>query len=411
MARKGKYFISADYSQIEARMSAALAGERTLIEGFLAGADYYRLIYGNMFGTPLDKITKTERQLGKIIVLGQSYNQSHYGLARKIKRSEDEAKELMNRYWASMPATRLAKDEALYFVQQHGHIFTYFGRKRYFPDILSQDNKLRGKQERSIWSTYVSGSSADIMKIAMIRCDIALRNRKVDLLLTVHDELDFEVDESEPVLEIAEIIRQAFEFKIVGLPKDCKDLYPDGYFVPADVTLGFSWGVQFDLEDKVKGDKTVQGFRSYCREHGKGLDFSPLPANFQPNFIDEDGIDLIKPSKAAAEGLELLRRTTDSNSPLEGMTMLSGDFQYPCCVITVDNLDSAQLTLVKIVAGKFPGPTRLYLVLKGQRIDTNLSINLSTQVFEFMKKGFERGTVEPYDAAGNVAHVGVRFGS
>ena len=110
VARPGYYYMDADYAQIEPKLSAALAGERSLIQGFIDEKDYYTLIYALMSQTPYEQVTKTLRQIGKTIVLGQSYGQEAGGLARKLKTSFDNAKEYMDAYWSGIPYTKAAKD-------------------------------------------------------------------------------------------------------------------------------------------------------------------------------------------------------------------------------------------------------------------------------------------------------------
>lgn len=290
-ARPGYYFMDPDYSQIEFRLSAALAGERSLLLGFKEGKDYYQTVYASMTGgqKTADDVTKQERQIGKVLALGQQYDQGPNGLARKLGCTYDTAKALMDQYWSGLAATARAKEQALQFALQNGYVLTWFGFKRYLPELRSDNRALRGKAMRSVWSTRIQGTAANWMKIAMLRAARALRqqNRDAHLLLTVHDELLFEVSFREPILEIVSIIRQAMEFKVPGLPVNHPDLYPDGFYCPAEFAYGLNWGHLFDdIEDTVSKGKAVQGWRSYCKENGIPVNFDdPRPEMLEIDFV------------------------------------------------------------------------------------------------------------------------------
>lgn len=290
-ARPGYYFMDPDYSQIEFRLSAAMAGERALLIGFREGKDYYNTVYASMTGgqKTADDVTKQERQVGKVLALGQQYDQGPGGLARKLGCTLDTAKGLQDQYWSGLAATARAKEQALQFALQNGYVLTWFGFKRYLPELKSDNRALRGKAMRSVWSTRIQGTAANWMKIAMLRAGRALRqqNRDAHLLLTVHDELLFEVSFNEPILEIESLILQAMEFKVPGLPVDHPDLYPDGFYCPAQNAYGLNWGNLFDdIEDVVKKGKSVQGWRSYCKANGIPVNFDdPRPEMLEIDFV------------------------------------------------------------------------------------------------------------------------------
>jgi len=276
-ARPGYYFMDPDYSQIEFRLSAAMAGERALLLGFKKGADYYKAVYSQMFKKPLDQVVKSERDIGKVLALGQQYDQGPGGLSRKLNCDYDTAKDLMDKYWGGLACTAQAKEEATQRALQNGGVHTWFGRWRALPELYSDVRAIRGKGLRSVWSTRIQGTAADWMKIAMLRCYTALRkqNRDAHLILTVHDEILFEVSEKEPLLEIKEIIGEGMEFKIKNLPVNNLDLYPDGFFCPVNFEYGYNWGTLFELDDSVnKKGETVIGFRTFCQQNN-------MPVNFE----------------------------------------------------------------------------------------------------------------------------------
>jgi len=293
-AREGYYFIDPDYSQIEFRLSAALAGERPLIIGFHEGNDYYKMIFRQMKGgtIALEDVTKSERQLGKTVALGQNYDQGDSGLARKLRCDIEHARDVRESYWAGLPATKAAKEIAVQRALATGQVHTWFGRVRYLPELFSDNRRLRAKGIRSVWNTIIQGTAADWLKIAMVRCYAALKDRDVHILITVHDELVFEASEKESCLEITEIIRQAMEFKVKGLPLGCEDMYPDGYFVPCDFEYGYDWGTLFKLDDWTDKSTPMIGFRTYCANENKPVNFdAPRPENISVSFVAPKNTD------------------------------------------------------------------------------------------------------------------------
>jgi len=280
--RDGYYFIDPDYSQIEFRLSAAFAGERGLLKGFLEDADYYSSVYAEMTGGNLTwrDVEKWQRDIGKVLALGQQYGQGDYGLARALGiavEGSGGAKEIRAQYWSGLAATAAAQEIAIQRALQSGWTQTWFGRRRPLPDLFSPDRRTRGKGIRSVWSTIVQGSAADWIKIAMLRAYRAMKqqNRDCHLILTVHDEILFECSENEPLYEIEAIIREAMEFKIKNLPVNNLDLYPDGFYCPISMAFGYDWGNLFDsIEDTVdKKGKPVPGFRPWCEANGKTPNF------------------------------------------------------------------------------------------------------------------------------------------
>jgi hypothetical protein len=277
-ARDGYYLMDFDYSQIENRLSAALAGEGTIIKGYLKGYDYYIMLYAAMYGITIDQVTDQNRKLGKILALGQNYGQEEYGLAKQLQRSVDVARELMDRYWAGLPATKQAKEDLLQRAIQTGGVRTWFGRWRALPELFlkgidKKEQQIKKKAIRSVWNTHIQGTAADWLKIAMVRCDRGLEGRDAHMLLTVHDELVLEVAFHENFNEIRQITKEAMEFKVKGLPVGHQDLYPDGFFVPIGEEYGLDWGNTMPLDDKVSKGKQIQGFRTYCAQHN-------IPVNF-----------------------------------------------------------------------------------------------------------------------------------
>lgn len=304
-ARPGYYYCDPDYSQIEFRISAAIAGERDLLKGFLEGADYYKAVYATMCGKKPDEVTPAERKIGKVLALGQQYDQGDGGLARKLKCDVAIAKEHRANYWAGLASTARAKEDATNRALQCGYVTTWFGFKRYLPDLYSDIRRVRGKGLRSVWSTIIQGTAANWMKIAMLRCWRALRQagRDVHLILTVHDEILFEISEKEPIREIEEIIREAMEFKVKTLPVAHKELYPDGFYCPVNFEYGYDWGNLCE---------SIEEFQKYCDANGKTVNFDqPRPdmppvsfvavANNEPRVVIEPRKKPVDKSKNEVE--------------------------------------------------------------------------------------------------------------
>lgn len=402
-ARPGYYILDIDYSQIENRVSAAFAGEYPLLKGFVEGVDFYSNIYAQMAGIPFEQVTKSLRQIGKIIVLSQNYGAGAYSTARQLKTDVKRAQELIESLWKGLPATKNAKLAMLEKARRQGGIHSFFGRWMPLPNLDHFDRMIKAKEERKVWSSLVQGSSADWMKIAMIRCWRGLRDRDVHPLLTVHDELVFEVGFGEPFKEIVWIIREAMEFKVPTLPVDapiypsCKELYPGGFFVPAEPTFGPSWGEQYDLEDKIKKnpdgtEKVIPGFRTYAKQHGWPIDFDTF-RDPKPDFFTQRSLRAVsvKSGPVAKAGLQAISEAmhvadTDPYMPVEVVARICGakieeegmQFRYPCIVVKVPPLDEIEAAYLAKAATLAEGDHHVFVSYRDQMLDLGRTVDPKT---------------------------------
>ena len=192
--------MSADYSQIELRVMAHLSGDEHLCAAFREGRDVHAATASKIFGVPVEEVTADQRRMAKTANFGIMYGISSFGLAQRLGTSRNEAKELIDGYFASFPAIRDFIATTLDGARRNRYTETLFGRRRYIPDIESHNANLRALAERNAVNAPIQGTAADIIKIAMIRVDKCLREEglKARMVLQIHDELLLEV----PVAEI-----------------------------------------------------------------------------------------------------------------------------------------------------------------------------------------------------------------
>ena len=213
IARNPDYvLLSADYSQIELRIIAALSEEHNMIESFLRNEDIHRSTAAKVFNVPLEEVTREQRSHAKTVNFGIIYGVSAFGLSAQTDLSRSESKELIDTYYATYPNLRNYINKQIEFARQHGYVETILGRRRYLPDIHSHNQVVRGGAERNAVNAPIQGSAADIIKIAMIRIHNQLQAQKLQtrMLLQVHDELVFDVPKTE--LEIVKpLVKEAME--------------------------------------------------------------------------------------------------------------------------------------------------------------------------------------------------------
>ena len=213
IARNDDYILlSADYSQIELRIIAALSEEHNMIESFLHGEDIHRATAAKVFNVPLEAVTREQRSHAKTVNFGIIYGVSAFGLSAQTDLSRSQSKELIDTYYATYPNLRNYIQKQIHFAQEHGYVETVLGRRRYLPDIHSRNQVVRGAAERNAVNAPIQGSAADIIKIAMIRIYDLLQAQQLQtrMLLQVHDELVFDVPKTE--LEIVKpLIKEAME--------------------------------------------------------------------------------------------------------------------------------------------------------------------------------------------------------
>ncbi|MBO7378029.1 MAG: DNA polymerase I, partial [Clostridia bacterium] len=183
--------VGADYSQIELRLLAHFSECEKLVEAYKNDEDIHSLTASEVFGVPIGSVTKEMRRSAKAVNFGIIYGISEYGLAKNIKISPREAKKYIDRYFASYPNVKEYMEKNVEFARINGYVSTLCGRKRFIRDINSPNYNLRSFSERAAMNMPLQGSSADIIKIAMINVSNRLKreNLKSRLILQVHDEL------------------------------------------------------------------------------------------------------------------------------------------------------------------------------------------------------------------------------
>ena len=213
IARNPDYvLLSADYSQIELRIIAALSEEHNMIDSFLRNEDIHRSTAAKVFHVPLEEVTREQRSHAKTVNFGIIYGVSAFGLSAQTNLSRSESKELIDTYYATYPNLRNYISKQIQFAQEHGYVETVLGRRRYLPDIHSRNQVVRGAAERNAVNAPIQGSAADIIKIAMIRIQHELIRQQLQtrMLLQVHDELVFDVPKTELNI-VKPLIKEAME--------------------------------------------------------------------------------------------------------------------------------------------------------------------------------------------------------
>ena len=200
IARDENYtLLSADYSQIELRIIAALCGEENMIKAFKNHEDIHKSTAAKVFNVPLDEVTKEQRSHAKTVNFGIIYGVSAFGLSNQTNLSRKESAELIEAYYQTYPKLKSFMTSQVDFARENGYVETISGRRRYLKDINSANAIVRGGAERNAVNAPIQGSAADIIKIAMINIHKKLtsENWKSKMLLQVHDELVFDVHNSE----------------------------------------------------------------------------------------------------------------------------------------------------------------------------------------------------------------------
>ncbi len=200
IARDENYtLLSADYSQIELRIIAALSGEENMIKAFQNNEDIHRSTAAKVFNVPLEEVTKEQRSNAKTVNFGIIYGVSAFGLSNQTSLSRKESADLIDAYYKTYPKLKSYMQEQVDFARNNGYVQTVLGRRRYLKDINSANAMVRSGAERNAVNAPIQGSAADIIKIAMINIHkkLSAENWKSKMLLQVHDELVFDVHLSE----------------------------------------------------------------------------------------------------------------------------------------------------------------------------------------------------------------------
>jgi DNA polymerase-1 len=198
-AEPGHVLLAADYSQIELRLLAHFSKDELLVEAYRRGDDIHTLTASQVFGVPPLMVTSDHRRQAKVVNFGIVYGLSAFGLSQQLGIDPKEAQQFIDAYFEKYSGVRKFRDETLEQVRHDQYVKTLFGRIRPIPDINSKNFNLRGFAERTAVNTPLQGTAADLIKIAMIRIDAAITERKLKsrMTLQVHDELVFEVPEAE----------------------------------------------------------------------------------------------------------------------------------------------------------------------------------------------------------------------
>ena len=199
IARDGYVLLDADYSQVELRVLAHMSGDETMINAFNSGIDVHAVTASQVFNVPLEEVTKQMRSEAKAVNFGIVYGISDFGLATNIKTSRKKAKEYIEKYFETYPKIKKYMDNSVKMCKENGYVETLWGRRRYVPEIKSNNYNVRQFGERVAMNAPIQGTAADIIKIAMVNIENELEERKLQskLILQVHDELVIETKQDE----------------------------------------------------------------------------------------------------------------------------------------------------------------------------------------------------------------------
>lgn len=227
---KGNVFISADYSQFELRLAAILAGDTEMINDFNGDVDIHTKTASEVYGIPMDQVTKTQRRDAKVINFGVLYGMSPHGLSAATNMNFTEAKNFIDRYFELRAPIRQYIDDTLSRARTDGYVETYFGRRRPTPDIHSSNFMVRQSAERAAANMPIQGTEADLMKLAMLEVDRQLGDLGKQIL-QIHDSILIEA----PIKnadKIAELLKSVME-----------NIAPQlGIKLRVDVEIGKNWG-------------------------------------------------------------------------------------------------------------------------------------------------------------------------
>lgn len=229
----GFTLLACDYSQIELRIMAAIANDATMIEAFRNHTDVHTVTAAKVFGIAPAEVTSGMRRSAKMVNFGIIYGISAFGLAQRLGISRSEAGDIIAAYFREYPAIRNFMEHTVEGARESGFVETLCGRRRYFPDLNSSNQNIRGNAERAAINTPIQGTAADMIKLAMIRIDRLLREKpyRSKMLLQVHDELVFDLDPAEQD-ELTPII---IDLMTSALP------LPNGVPVEVEAGTGCNW--------------------------------------------------------------------------------------------------------------------------------------------------------------------------
>ena len=212
VAEPGWVLVSADYSQVELRILAHISGDEGLIDAFAEDADVHARTAAEVFGVPLESVTKAQRSTAKMVNYGIAYGLSAHGLSTRLNIPIEESKGIIEAYFARFPGINRYVEQTLEGARKRGYVESIFGRRRYMPDIVSRNRQVSMAAERAAINMPIQGSAADIVKRAMLEMERQLAAQKLRsrMLLQVHDELLFEAPEAE-AKQLADLAKKVME--------------------------------------------------------------------------------------------------------------------------------------------------------------------------------------------------------
>ena len=216
---KDKSLVSADYSQIELRVLAHLSEDKTLIQAFQEGADIHRYTASLIFNVAMDEVTEAMRSSAKTVNFGVLYGMGAFSLAKRLGITNDAARDFIKAYFERYPGVKKYLDDVVEKARKDGFVSTYFKRRRYIPEILSRNPRVRSFAERTAINAPIQGTASDIIKIAMrhIADHVAKKKLKSKMMLQVHDELLFEAPKEELKVLVSMAVKEmqgAVSFKV-----------------------------------------------------------------------------------------------------------------------------------------------------------------------------------------------------
>ena len=226
VAPEDMYLVDADYSQIELRILAHIANDEGLIDAFSKGDDIHTITASEVFNVPLDEVTKELRSAAKAVNFGIVYGISDFGLSNNLGISKQVAKEYIDNYFARYPYVKKYMEDIVEKAKNDGYVETYIGRRRYIPELGSNNFIMKNLGKRLAMNTPIQGSAADVIKIAMVKVYARLKSEglKSKLILQVHDELIIESPDSEKSY-VADLLKEEMESAVdlnVKLTVDAK---------------------------------------------------------------------------------------------------------------------------------------------------------------------------------------------
>jgi DNA polymerase-1 len=233
IAAPDKALLSVDYSQVELRIVAHIAGDKAMLDAFRQGQDIHATTAAAIYGIPLEQVTKEQRRHAKAINFGLIYGMSAFGLTRTTELTLAEADAFVKAYFQQFPGVKKYLDDTRRLAAKQGYVETLLGRRRYFPALMSQINQqTRNREEREAINAPIQGTAADIMKIAMnmIPAALAAKGLQGCMLLQVHDEIVLECPQNE-LAETARVVQHVLE-----------SAYPLSIPLSTEARWGRSWG-------------------------------------------------------------------------------------------------------------------------------------------------------------------------